>query len=117
MKILYHSKKTEKLCCDYKMMVKSLGSNTANKLSDLMTLMEAAENLFDISTFPQYRLHGLTGNRKCQYSIVISKGTKWRLIVYPLDENERLLINKGNERSLLVRAIKVEVIEVSEHYA
>ena len=47
MKILYHSKKTEKLCCDYKMMVKSLGNNTANKLSDLMTLMEAAENLFD----------------------------------------------------------------------
>ena len=66
--------------------------------------------------FPQYRLHALSQNRNYQYSFVIHKGYKWRLIVYPLDESGNILKDKSNEREMLSKAVMVEILEVSEHY-
>ena len=49
--------------------------------------------------------------------MVISKKTKWRLIIYPLDENENKLLDKSKETEMLKMAVMVEIVEVSEHYA
>ena len=117
MKIIYSNNKTERICNDYKTAVKKLGSQVADKLMDLMNAIESFPNLFDIHQFPQYGLHSLTGNRNGQYSMVISKKTKWRLIIYPLDENENKLLDKSKETEMLKMAVMVEIVEVSEHYA
>jgi plasmid maintenance system killer protein len=116
MKLIYSDKKTQSLCEDYKTAVKKLNKDVADKLMVLIQLLESFVALGDLSSLPQYRLHGLTGNRANQYSLVIRKGTKWRLIVYPLDENEQLLTDKSNEKEMLSKAVVVEVVEVSEHY-
>lgn len=116
MKIIYSNKKTEKLCNDYKKMVKELGSEVAKKLSDLLNALESFPTLFDIKGLPQYRLHPLGYDREYQYSLVIHKGYKWRLIVYPLDNQGNLLKEKSNETEMLSKAVMVEIIEVSEHY-
>lgn len=117
MKIIYSNKKTQKLCNDYKYAVRTLGNQVADKLMDLINAIESFPNLLDISHMPQYGLHSLTANREYQYSIVISKKTKWRLVIYPLDKNDELLTDKSNETKMLSMAVAVEILEVSEHYA
>ena len=116
MKILYSNKKTEKLCVDNKKAIIVLDPEVARKLSDLLNAIEAFPTLLDLKGLPQYRLHPLGYNRENQYSFVIHKGYKWRLIVYPLDEKGELLKNKNNEAEMLSKAVIVEILEVSEHY-
>ena len=116
MKIIYSNSKTEKICNDYKKAVKELGFDVAKRLSDLMIAIESFPSLLDLKGLPQYRLHALGQNREYQYSLVIHKGTKWRLIVYPLDDQGKILKDKSNEIEMLSKAVMVEVVEVSEHY-
>ena len=116
MKVIYSNKKTEKLCEDFSKATKELGKEVATRLSDLLNAIESFPTLLDLLGLPQYRLHALGQNRKYQYSFVIHKGYKWRLIVYPLDENGKLLTDKSNEREMLSKAVMIEVLEVSEHY-
>lgn len=116
MKIIYSNKKTQKLCEDYKKATLELGRDVAKRLSDLITLIEAFPTLLDLLGFPQYRLHSLAQNRKNQYSFVIHKSYKWRLIVYPLDNDGNVLTKKDNEREMLSKAVMINILEVSEHY-
>ena len=116
MKIVYSNKKVEKLCENTNAAIKSLGKEVAIKLANLINAIEAFNNLYDLFALPQYRLHSLKGNRQNQYSLVIDKKYKWRLIVYPLDEDGKLLFKSENEKALLVKAVMVEILEVSEHY-
>lgn len=116
MKIIYSNNKTEKICNDYKKATKELGQEVAIRLSNLLNAIESFPTLFDLKGLPQYRLHALGQNREYQYSFVIHKGHKWRLIVYPLDERGNLLKDKSNETETLSKAVMVEILEVSEHY-
>ena len=116
MKIIYNNNKTEKLCQDFKKATLVLGKDVAKRLSDLISLIEAFPTLLDLMGFPQYRLHSLGQNRHNQYSFVIHKGSKWRLIVYPLDNDGNILTSGENERAMLSRAVMIKVLEVSEHY-
>ena len=47
--ILYHDKKTEKICKDIKKAKQELPAIVAEKLHALINLLESAENLCDIS--------------------------------------------------------------------
>ena len=116
MKILYSNKKTERYCNDFNKAVKEFGKEVTQKLFDLLNAIESFPTLLDLAGLPQYRLHALVQNRKNQYSFVIHKGSKWRLIVYPLDENGKLLTNRTNEKELLGKTVIVEILEISEHY-
>lgn len=116
MKITYGNTKTEKLCKDYKKAVRELGNEVARRLSDLLNVLESFPTLLDIKGFPQYRLHPLGYNREYQYSLTIHKGYKWRLVIYPLDEQGNVLKDKSNETEMLSKAVMIEIVEVSEHY-
>lgn len=116
MKLIYKNKKTEEICEDYKVAARKLGIDVARKLMLLVEYLKSAECLAESLELIQYRLHALSGNRKYQYSFVIHKGSKWRLIIYPLDVNEKLLTDKTNEREMLLKAVIIEILEVSEHY-
>lgn len=116
MKIIYSNKSTEKLCEDFNKACKVLNKEVANKLSDLLNAIEAFPTLLDMLGLPQFRLHALKQDRKHQYSFVIHKGYKWRLIVYPLDEEGKVLVDNADERKMLSKAVMVEILEVSEHY-
>lgn len=114
--IEYSNKKTEKLCEEEKVAIKTLGKEVAFKLSLLMDVMKASKCLNDLRCLPQFRLHALQGNRKYQYSLTIDKRYKWRLILYPLDENGNILKNYSNESEKLIKTVKAQILEVSEHY-
>ena len=116
MKITYKNKKVHRLCTDIVESKKRLGPDVGLALIKLSILLENAENLKDISRFPQYRMHQLKGNRKNQYSITILKSSKYRLILYPLDEDESVLESLDNEMLMLVKCVCIKIEEVSEHY-
>ena len=116
MKIIYSNKKTERICEDYSKATKEFGKEVAMRLSALLNAIESFPTLLDLLGLPQYRLHALGFDREYQYSFTIHKGYKWRLIVYPLDENGKVLKDKSNEHEMLSKAVMVEILEVSEHY-
>ena len=116
MKIIYKNKKTEKLCEDTKKAIKVLGKDIAISLANLINAIEEFNCLYDISLFPQYRLHQLSNNRQYQYSLTIQRSSKWRLIIYPLDEDENIWKSYENEKIKLTKAVCIEVLEVSKHY-
>ena len=116
MKISYSNKKTEKICENQKQAIRELGKDVAIRLGDLLNAIEAFPCLYDMYGLPQYRMHPLSQNRKYQYSFVIDKRYKWRLIVYPLDNDGKLLTDNSNEKVMLIKAVRVEILEVSEHY-
>lgn len=116
MKIIYKNKKLEKECTSLKTATQRYGSDVGKALLKLTNFIEQAENLKDISNFPQYRLHQLKGDRKNQYTITILKSSKYRLIVYPLDENEKIFLSSENERLMFKKCKIINIVEVSEHY-
>lgn len=116
MKITYSNKKTEKICEDFSKAVRELGKDVALRLADLLNAIESFQNMNDMYGLPQYRMHPLKGDRIHQYSFVIHKRYKWRLVVYPLDENGNKLTDNSNEKEMLIKAVMVLVLEVSEHY-
>lgn len=82
----------------------------------MINYLEQSECLLDVTKIPQYRLHQLKGDRKNQYSVVIDKQSKYRLIFYPIDENNNIMKSKDNEKEMFIKCIVVEIMEVSEHY-
>lgn len=114
MKILYKNSKIEKLCTNEKEAVKKIGSEVANKLFAVLNLLKASKNLKDILVLPQYKLHALKGNREGEYSIYLGKNTGFRLIIIPLDENEKIITS--NDMSIYTISVCVEIVEVSKHY-
>lgn len=79
-------------------------------------MLESIENLYEISLIPRYRLHALHENRKGQYSLTILKNSKYRLIIYPIDDSDNIMYSEGEEQLLLIKTIKIKIMEVSEHY-
>ena len=114
MKILYKNSKIEKLCTNEKEAVKKIGSEVTTKLFAVLNLLKASKNLKDILVLPQYKLHALKGNREGEYSIYLGKNTGFRLIIIPLDENEKIITS--NDMSIYTISVCVEIVEVSKHY-
>ena len=114
--ILYHDKKTEKICKDIKKAKQELPAIVAEKLHALINLLESAENLCDISEIQIYHLHPLHGQREGQYALdVAGRKSGYRLVVIPLDADG----NEWKEKDVNVVYKSTEVIiawEVSNHY-
>ncbi len=113
MKVLYKSKKIEKLCNDERKLISEYGKEVATKLIAVINLLESAYNLKDILAFTQYRLHLLKGKYDGLFSMRLGSTTGFRLIIMPLDENENIVKNSTNVYTITVN---VEIVEVSKHY-
>ena len=114
MKILYKNKKVEQLCTNESKAIKELGAEVSKKLSRAIDALEEAENLKDILYFSQFKLHQLKGDMKGIFSMYLGKTTGYRLLLYPLDEEENIIIS--DESDFYTIAVCVEIIEVSKHY-
>lgn len=116
MEIQYKNDKLKIICNNLKVATRKYGIDIAKALHKLINILEKAENLKDIAVLPQYRLHQLKGNRKDQYSVVILKSSKLRLILYPLDGDNNIMKSLNDENLMLIKCIKIKIEEVSEHY-
>ncbi|MBQ7277179.1 MAG: hypothetical protein IJS58_08055 [Bacilli bacterium] len=116
MNIVYKNKNIQRICNDYDYTLKHFGKEIATKLFELINYIDEINNLHILTAMPQYRVHLLHHNREYQYSIVISKSSKWRLIIYPLDKDGQVLKKSDNEIEKLVNSVGIMILEVSEHY-
>lgn len=116
MRIIYNSKKIENEFTDIKSAVRKYGPDVGKSLLKLSNFIENSKNLRDIYKMPQYRVHALKGNRKNQYSITPLKGSKYRVIVYPLNEELEIMESVEDENLMLVKCIIIKIVEVSDHY-
>ena len=73
MNIYFKTKKLAKICNEKKETVKAVGAINARRLQQKMMEFKAADTLNDISTLPPARCHELSGKRKRQFSVDISK--------------------------------------------
>ena len=114
MKITYKNKKIKKECNDPKIRVKKYGDDVSYKLFKLLILIENSPSFNDVYMFPQYHAHKLKGELKNEYSLVISRRSKYRLIVFPFDD---LLLELEDDDLDALQSLKsLKIIEVSPHY-
>lgn len=122
MKIVYATKKFENVCKDRKIAKKFFDGNEQMVISLMARInaLKQADTLNDIIVQPTFHFHKLLNkngkNLEGYYAIdVKSRKDKWRIILEPLDEDEKSFESKNiDEISKKVRII--EITEVSKHY-
>ena len=122
MRLLFATEKLEKQCRKVSEATRLFGGDMqlAVKLLGRINALEQAEVLRDIVVQRQFRFHKLfdKGRRKYEGCFAIdvkSKADPWRLVIQPLDEDEKPFEPCNiDEVSGVVRI--VEIVEVSKHY-
>ena len=118
MKIVYANKKKERQCTDLKEAIKLFGGNKALALSlrARINALEQAYVINDIRMIKPFRFHNLKGDYDGYFAIDVKTiRDKWRIIILPLDENEKAFVPCHIDEIAKVVRI-VEVKEVSAHY-
>lgn len=69
MRILFQTRKLQKVCSSQRDMEKTYGKAMAAKLGQRLAELGAAASLADMSHLPPARCHELTGNRRGHFSV------------------------------------------------
>ena len=118
MKIKYANQKVMQQCTSVKAATKLFGGdkNLAISLHSRINAIQDADVIKDIIATPQFHFHNLHGKREGFFAIdVRSRRDKWRIIICPLDENEKEFVPCHIDE--IAGTVKiVEIAEVSPHY-
>lgn len=122
MELLYASEKVKEQCNSVRAAKKLFGGDMAMASSLLARInaLKSAENMKDIIVQPTFHFHNLD-NKKGRdldgyFAIdVKSRRDSWRVILEPLDENEKPYI-PCNIDEIAGNVKIVEIMEVSKHY-
>ena len=117
MEVKYKNKKIEKLCTQLIHTKKELPKEVAEKLMSHINFIEQATCFADIIAYPPFKFHKLQGDRKDEYALDIGRQLGYRIIIEPLDENNKSL-KKEKDINVLKKCTKIVlVVEVTKHYA
>jgi plasmid maintenance system killer protein len=106
MNIRFKNNRLQKQCSNASEMKRAFGIN-AVKVSRRLTEMKQADNLKVLMQLPAAECHPLTGDRKGQWAVSISRNFR---VLFELDENP--IPYDGNEISLSnVRSLRIIDIE------
>lgn len=114
MKVSFKNKKIEEICTNEKKAIKKYGQFVAKKLFIAIDVLRQAISLNDVYLLANYKLHSLHGNLNNKLSMYLGAKTGYRLIITPLDDNGNIIINDKN--MIVVKAVHIEIEEVSKHY-
>lgn len=118
MKIVYANSTTEKQCTSLKEAKKLFGGDARLAVSLLARInaIEQADVIKDIIVMPMFRFHNLRGKLDGYFAIdVKTRRDKWRIILQPLDEEEKAFDPCNIDEIAAIVKI-VEISEVSAHY-
>ena len=93
MEIIFQSRKLEKECNDFKLLVREYGERQARKLRQRLDELRAANRLSDISRLPPPRLHELIGDKDGVFSLDLIH--PYRLLVVPANDPVHLKPDGG----------------------
>lgn len=122
MKLIYASEDIKLQCTSVKAAKRLFGGNAilTRSLLARINALETAENMKDIIVQPAFRFHDLKNkkgrNLEGYFAIdVKSIRDPWRIILQPLDEEEKPY-HPCNIDQIAVKVKIVEIMEVSKHY-
>jgi len=117
MDIIYKTGKVEKLCTDLPYAKKELPTKVAEKLMAHINYIKQAFCFSDIMEYPPFNFHILKGDRKDDYALDIGRKLGYRIVIEPLDENNKSL-KKEKDINVIKKCTKIVlVVEVTNHYA
>lgn len=116
MEITYKNATVKKQCTDYAYAKKEFNVKVAEKLFASINYIEQSVCFTDIINNPSFRFHGLTANRKGTYAIDLGKKLGFRLIVEPLNEENKSLGKEKDFEKIKQCTKIVLVVEVTNHY-
>lgn len=93
MEISFKNKKLAKLLSSEKDTLRKYGPENGRRILLRISQLAAVENLQELASFPQIRLHELTGNRNEQLSIDVKH--PYRLLVVPNHEETPRKLDGG----------------------
>ena len=109
MELTYKNEKVKNICENQKYnrkLAKDYGADVAKNLPKRINQLKAFDSLNDVPVSPPFRRHKLTGNRKNEFAVDITR--QYRLVFTQKDNN--IIIEN-------LREIKsIEIMEVSKHY-
>lgn len=108
MDILFKSKKLEKQCNDFRLLVRYYGQTRARKIRQRLDDLLAASSLAEINKLPPARCHELVGDRAGQLSVDLDH--PYRLILIPANDPTPRKEDGGLDWSK-VTAIEIQGIE------
>lgn len=122
MRLIFSSEKVEAACTSLKAAKKLFGGDMrlSSSLLSRINALQQALTLKDIIVQPPFHFHKLTNKEGrnlegCFAIDVKSRKDPWRVILQPLDEDERPFEPcRIDEIAAVVRI--VEIVEVSKHY-
>lgn len=118
MKITYANNKVEMQCTSMKDATRLFGGdrNLAISLLARINALESADVIRDIIIMPTFHFHNLHGKFEGFFAIdVKTRKDKWRIILQPLDEDERPFVSCHID--VIAASVKIiEIREVSAHY-
>jgi len=109
MKVFFHSKKLQKLCCSEKEMLSKIGAQQTKKLTTRLAELQAAENLQQVLRVPPPRCHELVGDRKGQLSVDLNH--PYRLIFIPANDPVPWKDDGGLDWT---RVTEIEILEIAD---
>ena len=118
MRIVYANTRTQKQCSSLKEAAKLFGGDKrlAAGLLARINAIEQADVLKDIIVMPTFRFHNLKGKLNGYFAIDVKTiRDKWRIILQPLDDEEKAFDPCDIDKIAAVVRI-VEIREVSAHY-
>ena len=116
MDVEYKTKMVERLCKDYAYAKKQLPKEVADKLMGNINYIEQAICFADIMTYAPFKCHKLKGDRKDCYALDVGRKLGYRIIIEPLDENNKTL-KKEKDINVIKECTKIVlVVEVTNHY-
>ena len=116
MQIAYKNSTTKKQCTDLKYAKKKFNTDVAEKLFSRINFIEQAGCFADIINNLSFRFHGLSGKRNGTYAIDLGRKIGFRLIVEPLDKDNKPLGKEKNIEVIKQCTKIVLVVEVTNHY-
>ena len=117
MEIKYKNEKVRKLCKELAYAKKQLPNDVAVKLMAHINYIEQATCFSDIMSYPPFKFHKLQGDRKDEYALDVGRKLGYRIIIDPLDENNKSL-KKEKDINVIKNCTKIVlVVEVTNHYA
>lgn len=117
MDIKYKTDKVERLCTKLSYAKSQLPIEVAEKLASHINYIEQAACFLDIMTYPPFKFHKLQGDRKDEYALDVGRRLGYRIIIEPLDENNKSL-KKEKDINVIKKCTKIVlVVEVTNHYA
>ena len=118
MRIVYANTRTQKQCSSLKEAAKPFGGDKrlAASLLARINAAQQADVLKDIIVMPTFRFHNLKGKLNGYFAIDVKTiRDKWRIILQPLDDEEKAFDPCDIDKIAAVVRI-VEIREVSAHY-